>query len=208
MWKDEDGIIYLAYEGSGDDRKGHVYLAVSFDDGKTWKKEGYLVDGYYGTPDFYKKDGVWYLTFHGCPEWGPKYNKGNSTCQIGVAYGDNLRNLTVLDYPVIPTEKDTLWSGTTGRRDVFKCGEYYYMVYEISTESVPEVGYGGAYWSHMFARSKDMINWEITEGPQLPQDTPSFGNDGTNWIVIDGELYVFMRNRGNNTTAVKLEYQK
>ena len=86
------------------------------------------------------------------------------------------------------------------------------MVFECSTEAENadgEVGgkgssYGYAKWSHMFARSKDMITWEITDGPQLTQSQTGFGYDGTGWCVVDGELYVYMRNRANNTTAVKL----
>ena len=49
-----------------------------------------------------------------------------------------------------------------------------------------------------------MVNWEITEGPQLVQSRNGFGYDGTNWCVVDGELYVFMRDGANSTTAVKL----
>ena len=209
VWEDEEGILYLAYEGSGKGRVGEVCLAVSFDGGDSWIKEGILykhdADSLYwcknnvGTPDLYKSGDTWYLTFHGFGNGG-----GNGGCQIGVAYGPSLRNLTVLKDPVIPTEKDTAWSGTTGRRDVLKCGEYYYMVYEVSTEAVSGAGYGGAHWSHMFARSKDMINWEISEGPQLVQPYAGFGNDGPCWCVADGKLYVFMRNVTNCTTAVAL----
>ncbi len=206
---DEEGILYLVYEGSGQNRIGEVCLAVSFDGGESWIKEGILykhdADSLpwccvnVGTPDLYKSGDTWYLTFHGFGN-----GVGNGGCQIGVAFGPTLRSLTVLKDPVIPTEKNTAWSGTTGRRDVLKCGEYYYMVYEVSTEQVPGSGYGGAYWSHMFARSKDMINWEISEGPQLVQPDAGFGNDGPCWCVCDGKLYVFMRNRNNCTTAVSL----
>ncbi len=209
VWEDEDGILYLVYEGSGKNRVGEVCLAVSFDGGESWIKEGVIYSHdadslrwcsiNVGTPDLYKSGDTWYLTFHGFGNGG-----GNGGCQIGVAYGTSLRNLTVLKDPVIPTEKNTPWSGTTGRRDVLKCGEYYYMVYEVSTEQVAGAGYGGAHWSHMFARSKDMINWEISEGPQLVQPYAGFGNDGPCWCVCDGKLYVFMRNVTNCTTAVAL----
>ena len=209
VWEDEEGILYLVYEGSGKNRVGEVCLAVSFDGGDSWIKEGVIYSHdadslpwcgiNVGTPDLYKSGDTWYLTFHGFGRGG-----GNGGCQIGVAYGPTLRNLTVLKDPVIPTEKDTPWSGTTGRRDVIKCGEYFYMVYEVSTEQVQGAGYGGAHWSHMFARSKDMINWEISEGPQLVQPYAGFGNDGPCWCIADGKLYVFMRNVTNCTTAVAL----
>ena len=114
--------------------------------------------------------------------------------------------LTIVDEPVIPTQKDTAWSGTTGRRDVFYCDGYYYMVYEVSTEAVEPYGYGSAAWSHMFARSKDMINWEITEGPQIVLDHLGLGNDQPCWIVIDGELYVISNNlQYADSYLIKLE---
>jgi hypothetical protein len=137
------------------------------------------------------------VTFHGYGTGG-----GNGGCQIGLAYGENLRDLTIVKDPIVPTEKGTYWSGTTGRRDIFFCDGYYYMVYEISTEEVSGVGYVGAYWTHMFARSKDMINWQITEGPQFVSSVPGFGCDGPCWVVIDGELQVFVR--AGSTASVKL----
>jgi hypothetical protein len=136
-----------------------------------------------------------YMSEHGNGEWSGH----------GVAFGENLRKLdTSVRDPIIPTKAGTAYGGTTGRRDIFYCDGYYYMVYEISTEDLPPHGYGGAYWTHMFARSKDMITWEITEGPQLTQSQTGYGYDGPCWCVVDGELYVYMRNRANNTTAVKL----
>ena len=211
IFKDDDDILYLVYESSTDKIEGRVGLSVSFDDGETWVHQPPILtkDQFpawcrmnIGTPDIYKKDGVWYVTFHG---WGNATKGNNGGCQIGVAFGENLRKLdTSVRDPIIPTKAGTAYGGTTGRRDIFYCDGYYYMVYEISTEDLPPHGYGGAYWTHMFARSKDMINWEITEGPQLTQSQTGFGYDGTGWCVIDGELYVFMRNRANNTTAVKL----
>ncbi len=207
VFEDEDGILYLAYEGSGKKSVGQVCLAVSFDGGTSWHKEGIILNNAdlmlswcnynVGTPDLYKAGDVWYLTFHGFGTGG-----GNGGCQIGVAFGPSLRDLTVLEDPVLPTEKGTPWSGTTGRRDVLFCGGWYYMVYEISTEAVSGAGYGGAHWSHMFARSRDMIEWETTSGPQLVQPQAGFGNDGPCFCIADGKLYVFMRNVTNCTTAV------
>jgi hypothetical protein len=120
-----------------------------------------------------------------------------------VAYGEDLHDLTIVQEPIIDTEDDTLWSGTIGRRDVIYCDGYYYMVYEISTDQVPGQAYGGAQWTHMFARSKDLITWEITEGPQLTQGKAGFGYDGPCWMVVGKRLYVYMR-QSNNTTAVEL----
>ena len=215
VYEDDDGIIYLVYEASSEKYPGSVALAVSYNDGKTWIKEGPIfkkdVLGMWaryniGTPDIYYKDGVWYVTFHGFGEPGGGYD-GYGGCQTGVAYGENLRKLTVVDNPVVPTEKDTAWGGTTGRRDIFYCDGYYYMVYEISSERV-DGGYLYAMWSHMFARSKDMINWEITQGPQI-EPVMNVANDGPSWVVIDGELYVFCRTPSTNwTTVIRLESAK
>ena len=107
-----------------------------------------------GPPDLFKKDGVWYLTFHG-------FGKGKKDCQIGLAYGKELApgKLTVCPDPILPTSGDPSDpdSGTTGRRDVIfddKSG-CFYMVYEVSTDMVGS-DFGGSHWGHMFARSKDM----------------------------------------------------
>jgi beta-xylosidase len=125
-----------------------------------------------------------------------------------VAYGEDLHNLTVVEEPIINTEDNTLWSGTIGRRDVIFCGGYYYMVYEISTDQGPGGGYNGAQWTHMFARSTDLINWEICSGPLLTQGKAGMGYDGTCWMVVGKKLYVYMRAPGNSTTAVELVLNK
>ena len=185
----------------------NVALAVS-DDGVNWTKEGVILykdqslwwqTANVGTPDLYKEGDVWYLYFHGFDY---------KDCYMGLAYGEDLHNLTMIKEPIISTEDNTRWSGTVGRRDVLYCDGYYYMVYEVSTDQVGGAGYGQSKWSHMFARSKDLINWEITEGPILIQqengvDKTGFGYDGTCWMIVDGNIYVYMR-EGNCTTAVKL----
>ena len=98
-------------------------------------------------------------------------------CQIGVAYGTDIMNLTMVDHPVIETSNnpDDPDCGTCGRRDVIYYDGWYYMVYEISTDGGKinrnlgdDLGvegryyydFGGSNWGHKFARSKDMINWE------------------------------------------------
>ena len=97
--------------------------------------------------------------------------------------------------PIIPTKPNSLWSGTTGRRDVIYVGGTYYMVFEISTEQP----YNSAYWTHMFARSDDLIHWEICDGPLVRRLNASgepvkgFGYDGTCWCVVGKHLYVYFR---------------
>ena len=41
------------------------------------------------------------------------------------------------------------------------------MVYEISTAQAKDGGFGRAYWTHKFARSKDLSHWESIEEPLL-----------------------------------------
>lgn len=194
-WLDEDGTYYLVYESKGDadseyGTRENIALATSTD-GVNWTKQGLILrrtDSIpwlhvnVGTPDLFKVGDTWYLTFHGFD---------GVDCQIGVAYGKDLYHLTVVPEPVIPTEDDTLWSGTTGRRDIIHVDGYYYMVYEISTDQNPS--FASANWTHMFARSRDMVTWEITEGPLLTQKTAGFGYDGPCWMLLDGHLYVYIR---------------
>ena len=213
VWIDTDGTFYCVYECKGGEKTKYgtlenVALATSHD-GIEWEKEGVIIyadreDCWWqkanvGTPDLYKEGDTWYVFFHGFDY---------VDCRVGVAYGKDLHNLTVVEEPVINTEDNTLWSGTIGRRDVIFCGGYYYMVYEISTDQAPGGGYNGAQWSHMFARSTDLINWEICSGPLLTQGKAGMGYDGTCWMVVGKKLYVYMRAPGNSTTAVELVLNK
>ena len=211
VWVDELGDFYLTYEckGGADTEYGtleNVALAVS-SNGYDWDKEGVIIYADHenwwqkanvGTPDLYKEGDTWYVFFHGFDF---------TDCRLGVAYGEDLHNLTILEEPIINTEDDTPWSGTIGRRDVIYCDGYYYMVYEISTDQVAGSAYGGAQWSHMFARSRDLIEWEISDGPLLTQSKTGFGYDGTCWMVVGRHLYVYMR-EGGSTTAVELTLAK
>ncbi len=145
VWLDTDGKIYLTYECKGGENTQYgtlenIALAVS-QDGKTFTKEGVILyknkdlpwqTANVGTPDLYKVGSMWYMTFHG-------YDYVD--CQIGVAYGVDLHNLSVVNTPVVPTVSGTPYSGTTGRRDVIFVDGYYYMVYEVSTDAVPNGGF-------------------------------------------------------------------
>ena len=213
VWLDDDGTFYLTYECKGGEETEYgtlenVALATS-DDGINWTKEGVILyknpeipwqTANVGTPDLYKKDDTWYLFFHGFDY---------VDCQIGVAYGKDLHNLTVVPEPIIPTEDDTLYSGTTGRRDVIYVDGYYYMVYEVSTDQAEEGGYNKSYWTHMFARSRDLITWETIEAPVITQTNadgsakPGFGYDGPCWMIIGKHIYVYVR-ISNKTTAFEL----
>ena len=211
VWREEDGTFTIVYECKGGEETEYGTLEnvawATSDDGIHWDKQGVLIykdtrlpwqTANVGTPDLYRKDGEWYVFFHGFDF---------QTCQVGLAYGPELDQLTMVQDPIIPTEPDTLWSGTTGRRDVIYVDGYYYMVYEISTEQAEDGGFGGAYWTHKFARSKDLIHWESIEEPLLIQEDASgnpktgFGYDGPCWVIVGKHLYVYFRNGGSTTRA-------
>ncbi len=205
----EDGTFYVVYESSP--RKGGANIALATStDGKKFTKQGVILymdktlkwQNYnIGTPDLYKKDGIWYLTFHGCGS----EKKGD--CQIGLAYGKDLYHLEMLPEPILPTSDnpDDPDSGTTGRRDVIydKESGYFYMVYEVSTDPLPEVSFAGSRWGHMFARSRDMKTWEKA-GPCYSTTTQGFGYDGPNFLLYEGQAFVYMRNLSNCTTKLSL----
>ncbi len=205
----EDGVFYVAYESTPSSGAANIALATSTD-GVNFTKQGLILEMdrsldwqniNIGTPDLFKKDGVWYLTFHG-------YGTRGYDCQIGLAYGNELKagSLTTLPEPILPTSADPSApnSGTTGRRDVTfdKESGYFYMVYEVSTDRVGG-DFSGSNWNHAFARSKDMVSWECV-GPFLERVSSGFGYDGPNFLQVDGQIYVYMRNRSNHTTRMWL----
>lgn len=205
----EGGVFYVVYESTPHSGAANIALATSTD-GIHFTKQGLILEMdpslnwqniNIGTPDLFKKDGVWYLTFHG-------YGTRGYDCQIGLAFGTELKmgSLTMLKEPILPTSADPSApdSGTTGRRDLTfdKESGYFYMVYEVSTDRVGG-DFSGSRWNHAFARSKDMVDWERT-GPFLERVSTGFGYDGPNFLKTDDQVYVYMRNRSNNTTRMWL----
>ena len=202
----EDGTFYVTYEGAGDDRHpGDIGLATS-SDGVHFEKAGKdglllrhrrlgLEAGNIGTPDLIRVNGTWVLTYHA-------YDR--ETCQICLASGNNLMKLkrSCLN-PIIPTRPGGVESGTTGRRDIICYDGWFYMVYEVSTAAPYET----ASWGHRFARSKDLLHWELA-GPVFPVTSGGFGNDGPAWCAIDGKLYVYTRAGGNMMTRYTLALAK
>ncbi len=202
-----DGVTYLAYECLGDEGGGQDIALATSTDGYNFEKQGVILDNRdcpawcaynVGTPDLVFADGMWYLFFHG-------YN--GTDCQIGVAYGTSLDALTVHPEPILPTSEDPAEpdSGTTGRRDIVYVDGWYYMVYEVSTDKVGS-DYSGSYWTHMFARSRDLINWE-KRAPLVWQTVPRMGYDGPNWLITNDHVYVYYRKPGNVTYRVELELE-
>lgn len=199
----ENGTYYLVYEcaypGGAD-----IALATSTD-GINFTKHGIILRtnkslGWQniniGTPDLYKANGIWYLTFHG-------FGSTTRDCQIGIAYGSDIRNLTMVNHPIVPTSTNPSDpdSGTTGRRDIIKAGDWYYMVYEISSDMVGG-NYESSNWGHSFARSRDMLNWEVIKNYNRVTTGGGMGYDGPSWMVAGGDIWVHCR-YDNNTVAYK-----
>ena len=189
-----DGVFYLVYECSAPAQ--HIALATSTD-GVNFTKHGIILKTDHslpwqnyniGTPDLYWEDGVWYLTFHG-------FGSDQRDCQIGIAYGEDLFNLTMIPTPIIPTSKDPNApdSGTTGRRDVIKAGDWYYMVYEISTDIGKNGTFEGSVWGHSFARSRNMLDWEVIQNYTPITTLGGMGCDGPSWMIADGDIWVHVR---------------
>src|ERR1039458_5604004 len=135
VWKDGD-TWYLVYEGAAEDASspGDIGLATSTDGRHFVKHPNNPILRHYpsgweraniGTPSLYKEKGIWYLFYHG-------YD-GN-VCQIGVASGTSLTNLTKsAANPILPVTAGTAaWdTGTIGRRSaIAKEGAYYYFAFQ------------------------------------------------------------------------------
>ena len=220
----EDGVFYVTYEALPESDDGANIALATSTDGIHFEKKGIILyhdrslgwQNYnIGTPDLYKVGDMWYLTFHG-------FGNQKKDCQIGVAYGTDLFNLTMVDHPVIETSNDPNDPdcGTCGRRDVIYYNGWYYMTYEISTDGGKinrnlgdDLGVEGKYyydfsgssWGHKFARSRDMINWEKI--PYLLHDTYTgdYAYDGPSWLVKDGEVFIYYRGLGVRTCVIQLK---
>lgn len=219
VWKD-GSIWYLVFETSGNSNPGDIWLATSTD-GINWnihpsailsllpgrRQRPYTWErNNIGTPSLYKEGGTWYLFYHG-------YGVGtgeSDDCQIGVAYGTDLYHLKRYKYnPIIRTSNSGYDAGTVGKRSVIKDGEWYYMVYEVSTDAVPIPGEGpfnGSQWSSSVARAKGLFGpWEKLGKPVLPVTGSGMGYDGPGWIrTPDGKIHIYFRTPGNITRRATL----
>ncbi len=200
-----DGVYYLAYECLGDEGGGQDVALATSTDGVNFEKKGVILDNKdspewcsynVGTPDLVYADGKWYLFFHG-------YD--GTDCRIGVAYGESLDSLTVHPTPVVDTSTDPSKpdSGTAGRRDIIYVDGWYYMIYEVSTDKVG-ADYSASYWTHMFARSRDLINWE-KRAPIITPNKAGMDYDGPSWLIMNDKVYVYYRHAGNVTYRAELK---
>ena len=209
-WK-EGKTWYLVYEGAGENiafSPGDIGLATS-SDGRDFVKHPnnpilrHNPDGWervnIGTPSLYREKGIWYLFYHG-------YD-GN-VCQIGVASGTSLTNLTKsVSHPILPVTPGTAaWdTGTTGKRSsIVKEGPYYYFAFEGSTAQP----FAQSKWSSSLARSTNLTSgWTKFPGNQIIPQTPGgMGYDGPELLRLGGAWYLYVRTpAGNETERFRLE---
>lgn len=206
----------LVYEGAGAS-PGDIGLATSDDGTKFSKRDAPILvhakrqpkdaanlslaweKQNVGTPSLYHEDGLYYLFYHG---FGKSATGGPDDCQLGLATGTDLTKLKrVGNGPIIRTSKKGWDSGTIGKRSILKHGDYYYMVFEGSTDQP----YDKAKWSTGLARSKMLTGpWEkFDQNPILPTTEKGFGYDGPELIVVEEKLYIYFRGpKGPTARAV------
>ena len=153
-----------------------------------------------GTPSIYFEDGQYFLFYHG-------FGKGTSNepddCQLGLATGADLTKLKRFgNGPLMRTSKKGWDSGTIGKRSILKQNDYYYMMFEGSTDQP----YDKAKWSSGLARSRALTGpWEKFEhNPVLPITDRGFGYDGPEFISIGPTLYIYFRSPKGPTARAAL----
>ena len=219
---------FLTYEGAGDS-PGDIGLATS-SDGRTFSKNPtpILVHGKrqpkdpanlplawelnnIGTPSVYHENGQFFVFYHGFGrrsggETGRGQKREPDDCQVGLATGPELTKLKrVGNGPLVKTSKAQWDSGTIGRRSVLKQEDYYYMVFEGSTEQP----YDKAKWSSGLARSKAITGpWEkFEQNPILPTTESGFGYDGPEFVQIGPTLYIYFRSPQGPTSRAALVWK-
>jgi hypothetical protein len=203
IWKD-NGVWYLVYEGAAENiafSPGDIGLATSTDGTNFVKYPNnpilrHETNGWervnIGTPSLYKEHGVWYLFYHGFD---------SQVCQIGVASGTSLTNLTKsTTNPILPTPVQTnAWDvGTIGKRScIVKEGQFYYFAFEGSTHQPYEL----AKWSSGIARSTNLTSgWtKSLRNPVIPQTSGGFGYDGPELLHLGGTWCLYIRPPNSNS---------
>jgi hypothetical protein len=206
VWKDA-GTWYLVYEGAADDVRfspGDIGLATSID-GKNFTKHPdnpilrHETRGWervnIGTPSLYKEGDTWYLFYHGFD---------GTVCQIGVASGNSLSELTKSPAnPIVPVSTDASeWdAGATGKRSsIVREGEFYYFAFEGRTP-LPDAT---ARWSSGFARSSRLTSgWtKCPLNPLIPTTPGGFGYDAPELLHHRDAWLLYVRSPAANATHV------
>lgn len=196
---------YMLYEGrSADGVVNSVCLATSVD-GVNWDKHGPIISPNdaggissidVGTPTLFKENGTWHVYFHTFGE--------DLRVRMGYASGDDLKNLTIMQGPLLDTDASGLEGGTVGARsNVVKVGDYYYMAYEVC-EAYSY--FSQARWGTNLARATSPDGpWEKMEGPVIKTKKRGFGTDVPELLVQDDKIYLYYRYGDNNTARMELK---
>lgn len=205
VWHD-GSTWYIVYEGASFRREwpGDIGLATS-SDGFRWTKHphpilvhrGSVERGNIGTPNLWKVGEQWFLFYHA-------YDSRD--VRIRLVSGANLLRLeTAARRTVVDVGGSNAWDcGTVGKRSIIRQGDWYYMVFEGSTNAPFE----RAKWSSGVARSRDLVTWEKwVHNPVLAQTVSGYGNDGPEWVrTADGYLHIYFRTEPSNTRRATLNW--
>jgi len=202
---DEDSQTwYMLYEGKRSEGDVNSVCLATSQDGVNWDKQGPIISPNdagsvsnidVGTPTLFKENGTWHVYFHTFANDG--------RVRIGYASGDDLKNLTVKQGPLLDTDASGLEGGTVGARsNVVKAGDYYYMAYEVC-EGYTD--FSQARWGTNLARAKSPDGpWEKMEGSVIKTKNKGFGADVPELLAQDGKVYLYYRYGGNDTARVEL----
>jgi hypothetical protein len=196
---------YMLYEGKRDDGDVNSVCLATSQDGVNWDKQGPIISPNdagsvsnidVGTPTLFKEDGTWHVYFHTFANDG--------RVRIGYASGDDLKNLTVKQGPLLDTDASGIEGGTVGARsNVVKVGDYYYMAYEVC-EGYTD--FSQARWGTNLARATSPDGpWEKMDGPVIKTKEKGFGADVPELLVQEGKVYLYYRYGGNETARMELK---
>ncbi len=196
---------YMLYEGKRADGDVNSVCLSTSKDGVNWDKHGPIIGPNdagsvsnidVGTPTLFKENGIWHVYFHTFANDG--------RVRIGYASGEDLKNLTVKQGPLLDTDASGLEGGTVGARsNVVKVGDYYYMAYEVC-EGYTD--FSQARWGTNLARADSPDGpWEKMDGAVLKTKGKGFGADIPELLVQDNKVYLYYRYGGNDTARVELK---
>jgi predicted GH43/DUF377 family glycosyl hydrolase len=196
---------YMLYEGKRAEGDVNSVCLATSKDGIDWDKHGPIISPHdagsvsnidVGTPTLFKENGTWHVYFHTFANDG--------RVRIGYANGDDLKNLNVMQGPLLDTDASGLEGGTVGARsNIIKVGDYYYMAYEVCEGYT---NFSQARWGTNLARATSPDGpWEKMEGSVLKTKNKGFGADIPELLVQDEKIYLYYRYGGNDTARVELK---